>query len=233
MSEQPLLKYPIEGPNIYGARIMSTFEQLDSERRQIFLSLYHDHPDQTLGDRDGDAKDDDDDDDDAINRVVSRIVQLNGMAIETDGGLTEGGVFEWASRMNHSCVPNVHCSTSTEGLHVVHATRDILVDEELEYSYIAGSFMTRRERQESLSRWGFLCQCTVCSVTDLKVLIRSDRNRRDAFDMEHRLSRVRMDLRNNVETMSSMQFREAAELCVLLEDIMRREKMHEAQIADL
>lgn len=231
MSEQPLLKYPIEGPNIHGERIMSTFEQLDSERRQIFLSLYHDHPHRTLGDRDGYAKDDDDDD--AINRVVSRIVQLNGMAIETDGGLTEGGVFEWASRMNHSCVPNVHCSTSTERLHVVHATRDILVGEEVEYSYIAGSFLPRRERQALLGLWGFQCQCTICSVTDPKALIRSDRNRRDAFNMEQRLSRVRIDMGNNVATMSPMQFREAAELCVLLEDIMRREKMHEAQIADL
>lgn len=69
------------------------------------------------------------------------------------------------SRFNHSCVPNVHLShdprTSVYDFRVV---RDVKTGEELTASYIS-AFLTRKERQDNLVRWGFECVCPACEDT--------------------------------------------------------------------
>ncbi|KAL1297446.1 hypothetical protein AAFC00_004974 [Neodothiora populina] len=69
-----------------------------------------------------------------------------------------------ASRLNHSCLPNVFCSyNNASGTHVVHATRDISRDEQLHSSYIPGTYQTTSSRRAALAKWGFRCECHACS----------------------------------------------------------------------
>jgi len=76
-------------------------------------------------------------------------------------------VFETASRLNHSCVPNVHhFFNPTLQQQFVHALRDIAPDEELSASYLgsAGDYRPRAQRVEMLQRcYGFTCRCPACA----------------------------------------------------------------------
>lgn len=78
------------------------------------------------------------------------------------------GVFETVSRINHSCIPNVHFSNNAElgGRETVHAARDIEAGEELLANYIGGraNYQPAVQRREYLSQhYGFVCQCDACS----------------------------------------------------------------------
>jgi hypothetical protein len=78
------------------------------------------------------------------------------------------GVFETVSRINHSCVPNVHFSNNAElnGKETVHAACDIEEGQELLANYIGGrsNYWCTGERQEYLFfHYGFWCQCDACS----------------------------------------------------------------------
>ncbi|KJX97133.1 hypothetical protein TI39_contig553g00016 [Zymoseptoria brevis] len=77
------------------------------------------------------------------------------------------GVFALASRLNHSCVPNVHFHSNAQlGKSTVHAARDIQAGEELLGNYIGAqiAYKTRAQRTKHLHlNYGFLCQCPACS----------------------------------------------------------------------
>lgn len=78
------------------------------------------------------------------------------------------GVFENVSRINHSCIPNVHFSNNAElsGKETVHAARDIEEGEELVANYIGGraNYQRAEQRRKYLSKhYGFVCQCDACS----------------------------------------------------------------------
>lgn len=76
-------------------------------------------------------------------------------------------VFETASRLNHSCTPNVHHSWNpTIRKLTVHAVRDIHPGEELCTTYLGGpgAYYVRATRIELLrSNYGFTCTCSVCA----------------------------------------------------------------------
>lgn len=67
-----------------------------------------------------------------------------------------------ASRINHSCVPNVqHNWNSRLGALTIHAVRDIAAGEELLTAYIEPC-RTADHRRQALNRYGFKCSCTAC-----------------------------------------------------------------------
>ena len=76
------------------------------------------------------------------------------------------GVFATASRLNHSCVPNVHHSFNpTLKSTTIYAVKDIQAGEELCATYLGGEahYFVRSQRIEILrSRYGFTCDCTAC-----------------------------------------------------------------------
>lgn len=75
-------------------------------------------------------------------------------------------VFKRISRINHACVPNSQGNWS-EGLgrFNVHATRDILKDEEVSLSYLSDFAALRGARVEMLrSGYGFECGCQACDL---------------------------------------------------------------------
>ena len=77
------------------------------------------------------------------------------------------GIFAMASRLNHSCVPNVHHSYNpTLKSITVYAVEDILPDQELCTTYLGGEghYRVRPQRLERLrSRYGFTCDCPACT----------------------------------------------------------------------
>ena len=77
------------------------------------------------------------------------------------------GIFTTATRINHSCVPNVHHSYNpTLKSETVFAAKDIQPNEELCTTYTGGpaSYKTRATRIEGLERrYGFTCDCPACT----------------------------------------------------------------------
>lgn len=76
------------------------------------------------------------------------------------------GVFPTASRLNHSCVPNVHHTNNPNiRRETVQAMRDIQPGEELFANYLgaAATHQPREVRMQPLSiNHGFICQCQAC-----------------------------------------------------------------------
>ncbi|KAF7192740.1 SET domain-containing protein 5 [Pseudocercospora fuligena] len=76
------------------------------------------------------------------------------------------GVFARASRINHSCVPNVHHTNNPNiRRETVHAMRDIEAGEELLANYLGAgaTYDPRFTRMEALrNNHGFICQCQAC-----------------------------------------------------------------------
>ena len=77
---------------------------------------------------------------------------------------TGAAVVATAARMNHSCTPNVyHCWNATTGQLTVHATRDMMADEEILTCYV-NVCCYREARQKELDRYGFGCDCAACCM---------------------------------------------------------------------
>jgi len=76
------------------------------------------------------------------------------------------GLFEWRSRMNHSCDPNTAARESEGGAVAIVACRDVEVDAELTCNYIIDHpNLSATERQDLLkSKYGFDCQCRFCEA---------------------------------------------------------------------
>ena len=79
---------------------------------------------------------------------------------------TFGDVFPLASRINHSCVPNINFAyNSLLEMETFNAVRDIAAGEELTIMYINGVSRTHTQRQAELDKWGFTCTCPACDTT--------------------------------------------------------------------
>jgi len=106
------------------------------------------------------------------------IVQTNAMQISphhqhspttsfpasTNGG--GAGVFQIASRFNHSCVPNAHFSWNErlgggEGRMTVHVVKDVKEGEEITLSY-CDPYYDPALRGWELQHYGFVCDCAAC-----------------------------------------------------------------------
>lgn len=77
------------------------------------------------------------------------------------------GVFATYSRLNHSCVPNVHNSYHPiRKQMLVHAVRDIAQGEQLCVSYIGSLCRVWEQRREQLNQRNFVCKCSACEEAD-------------------------------------------------------------------
>jgi hypothetical protein len=91
-----------------------------------------------------------------------------GVYIHDEENVDASGVFLQACRFNSSCQPNLqaHWNPSTECLYFL-ALRNIEPDEELFICYDPATLLfPRAERQQRLlAKFGFTCNCIVCSQT--------------------------------------------------------------------
>ncbi|CAI6332429.1 unnamed protein product [Periconia digitata] len=105
-----------------------------------------------------------------------------------DANSFEVGVYFLPSRINHSCLPNVHYEYNPaieKG--TFHAVKDIAEGEELFISYINGGSRLRKWRQPKLDMWGFVCQCAACG-NDAEGKKREER-RKEMFDIDQKLAK--------------------------------------------
>ena len=94
---------------------------------------------------------------------------MKSNALPTSGGF--GALYKIATRINHSCNPNVqHEYDEDIESRTIFAAQDIKEGEELLLSYIRTHVMTRKERQEELSRvFKFDCLCSCCTLSPEEV----------------------------------------------------------------
>ncbi|KAF2703053.1 TPR domain protein [Pleomassaria siparia CBS 279.74] len=105
-----------------------------------------------------------------------------------DANSFEVGVYHLPSRINHSCIPNVHYEYNPAIRRgTFHAVRDIERGEEVLMSYINGGSRIRKWRQPRLDLWGFVCQCAACR-NDEEGRKREDR-RKEMFDLDQKLAK--------------------------------------------
>ncbi|KAJ3562907.1 hypothetical protein NPX13_g8387 [Xylaria arbuscula] len=99
-------------------------------------------------------------------------------AIPCGHGSSMGGVYTTACLINHSCIPNANnCWNEAAQHETIHATRDILVGEEILISYAANELSQARQRRLRES-FGFQCSCELCSQP-AHVIQASDKRRAD------------------------------------------------------
>ena len=79
-------------------------------------------------------------------------------------------IFKYASRINHSCKPNVVLSFNQEKkMKEVRTARPIRKGEELTMCYI-DSLNTMEQRSKLLSsKYNFTCKCEICSLPEEKI----------------------------------------------------------------
>ncbi len=99
------------------------------------------------------------------------------------------GIFPVASRMNHSCIPNVyHTWNSNINRLTVHALRNIEPGEELLTTYIPAVLtLEQRNDEEHLGNYGFTCTCRACDP-DSKSFKESVFRRASAVAIEEQLA---------------------------------------------
>lgn len=95
-------------------------------------------------------------------KKLHAIFESNALPMGRDSK-NKRGLFLKASRINHSCTPNVHVDYNpTISMLTVHATRDINENEELHYSYIPHICKSPAQRDKGLRFWRFSCDCAAC-----------------------------------------------------------------------
>ncbi|CAD0088888.1 unnamed protein product [Aureobasidium mustum] len=116
---------------------------------------------------DGDQQDRDSDMCEITESLAARVVNIwrtNSYMLDDGITLDSAGVGLSASRLNHSCVPNVYTAyNSTSGCMTVQALKPIAAGDELCTAYINGAAKLRSERHAQLSMWGFTCTCIACA----------------------------------------------------------------------
>jgi hypothetical protein len=97
-------------------------------------------------------------------------------------------VFWLGSRINHSCLPNIHFAYNPRlQQETFHAVRDIAAGEELTVWYNENVLSTRRQRQAELAhKWGFVCNCPVCENSESGK--EKERKRRQVFTLYRELA---------------------------------------------
>ncbi|KAH6661182.1 hypothetical protein BKA67DRAFT_654314 [Truncatella angustata] len=94
------------------------------------------------------------------------IYETNRFTLRLSSGEFKIGIYHKASRLNHSCAPNVfHRYNSRINRMTIHALRDIQPGDELNTSYIDICHPTAVRRQ-MLKGWGFHCGCSACESSD-------------------------------------------------------------------
>lgn len=97
-----------------------------------------------------------------VETPLMKIYGTNGFETETEEG--RSCVYEFASRINHACVPNAKHTFTAEGDIVFTATENIKPGQEITTNYIGASGPTKFRRDFLLQQYGFVCRCESCTT---------------------------------------------------------------------
>ena len=99
-------------------------------------------------------------------------------------------VYKYASRINHSCKPNVVWSfVQAKKVKEVRATKPILAGEEVTACYIDPLNMAEDRQKLLSSKYNFTCSCEICSLPTEK-LKENDRLRREILGLNNNMEDV-------------------------------------------
>jgi len=155
LTEAPLFKYPSTNvpPSVLDRLVTDAVSNLSNEKKAAFLALHCAQSKQTS----------------AVSPAVG-ICSTNAFGLGYKS--RESGIFEVASRFNHSCLPNAsHFWKAGRGVMEVTAQRDIPEGAEITMSYLSSSefFLPHKPRQAVLEyRYGFRCDCAACAGPEVR-----------------------------------------------------------------
>lgn len=134
-----------------------------------------------------------------------------------------GNVFLLGSRINHSCIPNIHfANNSVLQKETFHAIRDILAGEELTITYIGGTNRTRSQRQAELDKWGFRCTCPACDNTPQGR--ERERKRAELFALDQQLATLNMGIGDGTKNLyKGLQIAQKMAAIQRSEDLLNRD----------
>ena len=176
IAEPPLLTFCSSSTEEYEQSAVTAVDNLPKSERAVFDSLYNAkiwpndcHP----------------------HSEVLGIVATNCIEV-TD--LSVSGIFATISRFNHSCAPNVEWRWNDSiKAETIHANRDIACGEELCVSYLEShgedpSLCSSRDVRCAYLKetWGFVCSCSVCTLTG-EELTKSDKRRRAIVVLDEKI----------------------------------------------
>ena len=154
-----------------------------------------------------------------------RILSGNGIQICDDlslyGSNDEGGIYEKISLINHSCIPNVVWSWVLGDFQrkQVRALKNIEKGEEIlamyhssnEFCYGSREF----RRQELLDGFGFLCQCTECSLRGEAL----EENERKRTDIREKSVKIRLLLKPGLRSPMESAMKLCQKILELIKDL--------------
>ena len=183
LSESPLIELPQPGMNKpqWAQDAMERYEALPKDKQDIFINLYCRIEKPLLrqltveaiqsGDigsneiQISEIEDIQDFPDGPIKQKlrVAGTFQINAFGLSgEEPHNVHVAVFEYGSRINHSCVPNTwHSWNKKTQKHNFHAVRDIAVGEEITTEYVY-SLDLKEKRQITLELYGIDCRCRAC-----------------------------------------------------------------------
>jgi len=167
----------------YVAELRQKVRALQEEKLEEFFQLAIARPDICTKDR--------------TESMMMGIFQTNSITIrELDklkGKELGAAVYPKASRLNHSCAPNVAWSfDATKNVIEVRAVRNIDDGEELQVCYIDPVNMAEDRRKLLKARYNFDCSCPVCALP-LEELQANDKVRREILGLGNNLEDVYRD----------------------------------------
>lgn len=160
-------------------------------------------------------------------RVVN-IWRTKSYMLDDGIALDSAGVGLTASRLNHSCVPNVYTAyNSNTGYITVQAVKPIAAGDELCTAYINGAGKLRSQRRAQLSMWGFTCTCVACADGH------DESRRRDIKTLTDQVEGVKMQMLQSSADLSVAQIEQTVGDLLDLATLMSDEGLLGPDLADV
>ena len=190
----------------FGLTVLSLFPKLSDADQATFLSL-HCYPGAIDAEKD------------KFQRMGKKNFptdeQLKLIAIANTNAFGSGWgsvICPQASRINHSCLPNVHhCWNDFLGAETVHAVRDILAGEEILTTYIK-ICEDRTLRRQHLEIYGFQCNCPCCDSSS-SFGKASEKRRKRLLQIDRKWSQLRNTRQKLAVVMESLDLLKEEGVC--------------------
>jgi len=159
---------------------------------------------------------------------IVNIWRTNSYMLDDGITLESAGVGLTASRLNHSCIPNVYTAyNSRTGYMTVQAVKPIAAGDELCTAYINGAGKSRSERRAELSMWGFTCTCIACADGC------DESRRRDIKTLMDKVEGVKMQIQQGSADLSVAQIEQTVGDLLDLATLMSDEGLLGPDLADV
>jgi hypothetical protein len=150
----------------YSTQLNKKLKKLSNSNRDIYFALRNEKP--------------------LLNRAMG-IYATNSLPMEDP----VSGVFPFISRINHSCLRNVHHHwNETKGLETVYALKDIEINQEILTCYTEARCDKESRKRKLIESFNFECKCELCSIEDEKTQKLSDLRRNLIYKLDSEIPQI-------------------------------------------